>query len=59
MLATKRIDGKARAERLLVDVAAAAASLRLFTVITAALTWESCPKDIMTAIATNRISGQL
>jgi len=28
MLATKRIDGKARAERLLVDVAAAAASLK-------------------------------
>jgi methylenetetrahydrofolate dehydrogenase (NADP+) / methenyltetrahydrofolate cyclohydrolase len=31
MLATKRIDGKARAERLLVDVAAAAASLRAET----------------------------
>jgi methylenetetrahydrofolate dehydrogenase (NADP+)/methenyltetrahydrofolate cyclohydrolase len=31
MLATKRIDGKARAERLLADVAAAAASLRAET----------------------------
>jgi methylenetetrahydrofolate dehydrogenase (NADP+) / methenyltetrahydrofolate cyclohydrolase len=33
MLATKRIDGKARADRLLVDVAAAAASLRVATSI--------------------------
>jgi len=33
MLATKRIDGKARADRLLVDVAAAAASLRAATSI--------------------------